>query len=202
MNQSAWLFYVLKGLAVADNSQSFWKVGTAVRTFDNQGMLTAFSMRGRTAYGNYFDATLTRAGQYRANAVYATPQKEKTTVSYRPPLLGINAVASRIAWHPLITHPIVATKELDQVIAAFSDDVGVLIHDRGRLLSASPIPKFRGAIELIDGKTDLYDLVSAIATAPSTISRRKLTEKMRTDIEHLAEQLRPHREILKGNSLA
>lgn len=199
MKPNTWHFYILRGFAVADSSRSFWKVGTALPTFDEKGKPITFSMRGRTAYGNYVDPTLTRTGQDRVNAVYAAPQNNNIKISYRPPHLGMNAVADRIKWHPVVTHAIVATKELDQLIAAFSDDIGGLIHNRGQLLFSSPIRKFRGAIELINGNIDIYDLISAIATTPNTISRRKLSESMRADIEQLDEQLRFERENLKGN---
>lgn len=193
-----WIFYVLRGQTSAEQQPSFfWKVGTLPSSCVPQPLPASWTMpmNGRTTYGSYVDPELsaTQRIYFPSKASSREGSARSTTIGYRPPQLGAKTVADPIAWEMVHFGVRVGSKQIDQLIAAFADDEGKLIRNRGRLRRPITGDRYSGAIEIIDGRTDLFALICWIGLYSDrpNLQTRRMSAQHREDIEALSWQLAP-----------
>lgn len=188
-----WIFYVLHGQAVRHpRPNGFWKVGTMpAASVDARSFEPSLTwLTGRRNYGSHVDPDAEgRNGRVYTKPRIASPERSQrsTRVGYHPPKLGTCTVPDPIGWRPVYCGIDVDLKEIDQLIAAFAEDEGWLIRNRGQVRRGIK-GGYTGAIEIIDGGLDLYDLIFRIGSSPSSAGRR-LSEAQRSDLDALTKGL-------------
>ena len=140
-------------------------------------------------YGAYVDPSMSASKRRRANSVYR-PSKKHNRLSYNPPRLSPKAVADPIEWECIFSHAFVRRKELDQIIAAVADDAGMLVANRGSFLKKSSGIRYRGAIEIIDGSTDIIRLLSSIVSTHLPSRAKYLSKSDKKDINNIIRRMK------------